>query len=134
ARLGAIAAAVELAARARQATFAAAAAEELARLRAEEVETATAAAELAGELHAAGNLPELELLTHQAAHEEAVLARDAAELEAARARAELVEVLGLPADTDGVTLARLPEVGATAPTIEALEDDAVAASLVLAQA
>jgi len=132
-RARAVAATVELARQIEVAFLDVVAAEQQLELRQTALDAASASAELATRMHAAGNTSDLALAREQDQREEAQVDRDQAQLAVDTAREELNGVLGLVGDdTRWTTAARLPDLPATAPALDDLETDAAAASLELA--
>ena len=92
-------------------------------------------AELATRQHAAGNIPDLDLASEQALHEEERLALSRAEAEVLAEREELNVLLGLWGSHTGWTIARrLPELPARERPAAGLESLAVSRRLDLAAA
>jgi outer membrane protein TolC len=132
ARRQAVVRTVEIATAARAAFYRAAAAEQTRGLRAQIAEAAGAAAELARSLRAAGNVTELELARKTVVEEEALLALADADADVATAREAVNRTLGLTATEGSWTIAaELPDVPAEPDDVDALEAQAVAASLEL---
>ncbi len=102
-------------------------------LRVTAFDAASAAAELAERMHAAGNIPDLALARERDQREQARVDVARAEAAVAAHREALNAVLGLTGEDTGWTVAiRLPEVPVEPPALETLERDAVAQSLDLA--
>lgn len=92
-----------------------------------------ASADLAERMAAAGNVPELRLARERAQREQARIDLGQAQAAVELRREALNEVLGLTGTSTRWTVAaRLPELPATAPSLDALEREAVGASLELA--
>jgi cobalt-zinc-cadmium efflux system outer membrane protein len=97
------------------------------------LEAAEAAFELAGRLHAAGNVRDLDLALERAQREEARVAAADADLAAAEQREALAALLGLYGSAAGLRVeARLPELPPEAGSSAELESRAIASSLELA--
>ncbi|MCB9492215.1 MAG: TolC family protein [Dehalococcoidia bacterium] len=132
-RARAVAATVELARQVEVAFLDVVAAEQQLELRQTALDAASASAELATRMHAAGNTSDLALAREQDQREEAQVDRDQAQLAVDTAREALNGVLGLVGDdTHWTTAARLPDLPEAAPALDGLETDAAAASLELA--
>ena len=130
ARRNAIAATLAVAARARTAYYHAAAAEQILGFRRTIAEAAAASAELARSLRVAGNITELELAREELFEEEASLAVREAEAEAVGAHERVNAALGLYGhEASWRITAALPDAPDDAPAADALEREAVAASL-----
>jgi hypothetical protein len=133
ARARAVAATLELVARVEGAYVDLVAAQQELELRQTAFDAASASAELAGRMHAAGNLPDLQLGRERDQREQARIDLSRAQLDVELRRERVNEVLGLTGDATSWTVAaRLPDVPDAAPALDALERDAVAASLDLA--
>ncbi|MCA9674143.1 MAG: TolC family protein, partial [Myxococcales bacterium] len=131
-RARAVAATVELARQVEVAFLDVVAAEQQLELRQTALDAASASAELATRMHAAGNTSDLALAREQDQREEAQVDRDQAQLAVDTAREALNGVLGLVGDdTHWTTAARLPDLPEAAPALDGLETDAAAASLEL---
>lgn len=97
-----------------------AAAEQIAAMRAAITEAAQASTELATRFYDAGNINRLELALEQAAASEARLALVQARSEVAAARAELGQLLGVPADAEWAVMDGLPMPLETEDDLKAL--------------
>jgi cobalt-zinc-cadmium efflux system outer membrane protein len=132
ARARAVAATVELVAQIETAFVAVVAAQEQVALHQTAFDAAAASAEVIERMHAAGNTTDLALAREQDQREQARLELDAAGVAAATAREDLNAVLGLDDEAGAwTTVEHLPELPAAEPALDALENDAVAASLEL---
>ena len=94
--------------------------EQIAAMRAAITEAAQASAELASRFHDAGNINRLELALEQAAASEARLALVQARSEVTAARAELGQLLGVPADVEWAVMEGLPMPLETEDDLKAL--------------
>ena len=95
-------------------------------------DAASAAAEITERMHAAGNTTDLQLARERDQREQARLDLGRAQVQTELRREALNELLGLSGpDTQWTVDTRLPELPAKAPALDALERDAVAASLEL---
>lgn len=132
ARARAIAETVTLAARAETAFYDVVAAEQLLELRQVAFDASAAAAEIAERQRAAGNIHALELSRQQDVRELARLELGQAQVDVEVRREALNEVLGLTGEaTRWTTPARLPDLPAAPPRVDALEPEAIAANLEL---
>lgn len=132
ARARAVEATVRLATDVETAYWDVAAAQQVLELRQTAFDAASAAAELAEKMRAAGNTTELAVAREQDQREQARLDLGRAQVDVETARSELDRALGLTGDdTRWSITAALPEVG-DAPALDTLEADAVGASLPLA--
>jgi cobalt-zinc-cadmium efflux system outer membrane protein len=133
ARARAVAATVELVANVERSYVDVVAAQQELELREAAFDAASASAEIAERMHAAGNLPELALARERDRREQTRIDVARAQLDIEVAREAMNEVLGLSGkDTTWSVTNRLPEIPEAEPALDAIERDAVAASLDLA--
>lgn len=133
ARARAISATIELVARVEVAYIDVVAAQQELELRQTAYDAAAASADIAERMHAAGNLPDLGLARERDQREQARLDLARAQVEIEVRREEMNQVLGLTGEhTKWTVNGRLPEVPSSAPSLDTLERDAVAASLDIA--
>ena len=124
---------VALVARAETAFYDVVAAEQTLELWQTAFDASAAAAEISERQRGAGNIHALDLSRQQDVREVARLELGRAQVDVELRREALNEVLGLTGDaTRWTTTARLPDLPAAAPAVDALETEAVAASLELA--
>ncbi len=129
-RRSAVLTTVDLVSRARTSYYQAVAAEQLLALRKTIAEAGGASAELARKLHEAGNLTDFDLARETIFEEEALVDVREAEANARAARENLNAVLGLQGkQTEWKLAAELPRAPAQAPSVNDLEQVALAASL-----
>lgn len=132
ARARAVAATVALVARVEAAFVDAVAAQQELELRQTAFDAASAAAEIAERMHAAGNLPDLSLARERDRREQTRLDLGRAQLEVELRREALNAAMGVTGRETRWTIdARLPELPAQPPALDELEQTAVAASLEL---
>jgi cobalt-zinc-cadmium efflux system outer membrane protein len=132
ARAHAIAATMELAARVELALYDQIAAQQELELRQTAFDAADAAAELIERMHAAGNTTDLRLASERGHREQARTELGRARIEVAVRREAMNKVLGLDGTEAAWTVAgRLPELPATAPALDGLEQEAIDTSLEL---
>jgi outer membrane protein TolC len=132
ARTRAVAATVDLVSRVEMAYFDVVAAMQEVELRQTAYDAASISADLAGRMRAAGNISELSLAREQSQRERARVDLARAQLDAETRRESLNELLGLDGKRTRWTVVRqLPAVPPTAPALDGLERDAVAANLEL---
>jgi outer membrane protein, heavy metal efflux system len=132
ARARAVEATIRLALDVEAAYWTVAAAQQTLELRQTAFDAASAAAELAERMHAAGTTTDLALARERDQREQTRLDVGRAQVDVETARAGLDRALGVTGDdTKWSITARLPDVDA-APSIDALETDAVDANLALA--
>jgi outer membrane protein TolC len=130
ARAEATATALKLSARVKIAFTALLAAQQEIELRRTAFDAADAAATIRERMHAAGNTTDLAQARERDAREQARIDLAHAEAELERRREKLNALLGLTgAETQWTATGRLGELPAQPPTLDALEHDAVAASL-----
>lgn len=133
ARARAVAATVELVARVEKGHVEVVAAQQELELRQTAFDAASASADLAERMHAAGNATDLALARERDRREQARIEVARAQLDIELAREAFNEVLGLSGrETRWSIAGRLPEVPKTVPALDSIERDAVAASLELA--
>ena len=96
-------------------------------------DAASASAEIAERMHAAGNAPDLALARERDRREQTRIELARAQLDVEQAREAINAVLGLSGkDTNWSVTNRLPDVPDAAPALDSIERDAVVASLHLA--
>ncbi len=133
AKARAVGATIELVARVEGAYIDVVAAQQELELRQTAFDAAAASAEIAERMHGAGNLPDLGLARERDQREQARVDLGRAQVDVEVRREGLNQVLGLTGDlTKWTVTARLPDVPQTAPTLDTLERDSVAASLEIA--
>ncbi|MBA3541765.1 MAG: TolC family protein [Deltaproteobacteria bacterium] len=133
ARARAVAATIDLVARVEGAYVDMVAAQQELELRESAFDAASASAEIVERMHAAGNAPDLALVRERDQREQTRIDVARAQLMIEQRREVMNEVLGLSGrDTQWTTTNRLPGLPATAPALDDIERDAVAASLDLA--
>jgi outer membrane protein, heavy metal efflux system len=133
ARSRAVAATVQLVARVEGAYVDVVAAQQEVELRQTAFDAAAAAADVAERMHAAGNLPDLQLARERAQREQARIDLARAQVDVEQKREMFNQQLGLTGDQTKWTITeRLPDLPAAAPALDALEKDAIAASLDIA--
>lgn len=133
ARARAVAATIELVATVEGAYIDVVAAQQELELRATAFDAASASADLAERMHAAGNLPDLELARERDQREQSRLDLARSQLDVEVRRETLNQTLGLTGEQTTWTIeARLPDVPSAPPSLDTLERDAVAASLDIA--
>ncbi|HLL21164.1 MAG TPA: TolC family protein, partial [Kofleriaceae bacterium] len=129
-RARAVAATVSLVARVEAAYVDVVAAEQELELRQTAFDAASAAADITERMAAAGNVPELQLARERDQREQARIELARAQGEVEVRREGLNDLLGVSgADTKWTTAGRLPDVPTAPPALDALERDAIAASL-----
>jgi outer membrane protein TolC len=132
ARARAVAATVDLVSRVEMAFFDVVAAIQEVELRQTAYDAASISADLAGRMRAAGNVSELSLAREQSQRERARVDLARAQLEAETRRESLNELLGLSGKrTRWTVTGQLPAIPSTAPALDTLEHDAIAANLEL---
>ena len=130
ARARAVAATVSLVADVEGAYVDIVAAQQELELRQTAFDAAAASAEIAERMHAAGNLPDLGIARERDQREQARLDLSRAQVELEVRRETFNQLLGLGGEATRWTIVgRLPDVPDAAPALDALERDAVAASL-----
>ena len=130
ARVRAVAATVMLVTRVEQAHVDVVAAHQELELRQTAFDAASASAEIAERMFAAGNIAELAVARERDRREQTRLELGRAQLDVELRREALNEVMGVSGRATKWTVdQRLPELPATAPALDALEQTAVAASL-----
>lgn len=133
ARARAVAATVELVANVERSYVDVVAAQQELELREAAFDAATASAEIAERMHAAGNVPDLTIARERDRREQTRIEVARAQLDVEVAREAMNEVLGLSGkDTAWSVTNRLPEIPDAEPALDTIERDAVAASLNLA--
>lgn len=133
ARSRAVAATVELVANVERAYVDMVAVQQQLELRQSAFDAASASADITERMHAAGNAPELALARERDRREQTRIDVARAQLDVEEAREAMNEVLGLSGkDTMWSVATRLPELPQAVPSLDAIERDAVAASLNLA--
>lgn len=132
ARARAVSATVDLVAHVEMAYFDAVAAMQEVELRQTAYDAASLSAEVATRMRAAGNISDLSLAREQTQRERARVDLARAQLAAETSRESLNELLGLSGKRTSWTVAgQLPALPPAAPTLDNLEQDAVAANLEL---
>jgi cobalt-zinc-cadmium efflux system outer membrane protein len=133
ARARAVAATVDLVARAEVAYLDVVAAQQELELRQTAFDAASASAEIAERQHAAGNISDLALIRERDQREQARVELGRAQVEAEARREPLNDVLGLSGSETKWTIAtRLAELPNEMPALDNLERDAIASSLDIA--
>ena len=129
-RARAVAATVMLVARVEAAHVDVVAAQQELELRQTAFDAASASAEIAERMHAAGNIPELTLARERDRREQTRIDLGRAQLDVELRREALNEVMGVSGRATKWTIdERLPDVPAAAPALDELEQTAIAASL-----
>ncbi len=132
-RARAVAATIQLVAQVEGAYIDVVAAQQELELRQTAFDAASASADIAERMHAAGNLPDLGLARERDQREQARVDLGRAQVAVEVRRETLNRVLGLTGDlTKWSVTARLPDLPAAQPALDTLERDAVAASLDIA--
>ncbi len=133
ARARAVGATIELVANVERSYVDMVAAQQELELRQTAFDAASASAEIAERMHAAGNAPDLALARERDRREQTRIELARAQLDVEQAREAINAVLGLSGkDTNWSVTNRLPDVPAAAPALDSIERDAVVASLHLA--
>lgn len=132
ARARAVSATVELVAQVEMAYLDAVAAQQELELRQTVFDAASASAEVAERMYAAGNLPEISIARERDQREQARIDLARAQLETEVTRETLNEVVGLTGkDTRWTVVGQLAALPDQAPALDGLERDAIASSLEL---
>ncbi len=133
ARARAVAATVELVARAERAYLDVVAAQQELELRQTAFDAAAASADIAERQFAAGNIAEVALIRERDQREQTRIELGRAQVEAEARREPLNDVLGLSGESTKWTIAgRLAELPAEMPALDSLERDAIASNLDIA--